>query len=77
MHEPSGTGLPREMHGARLTAQQKRTFVEAITPMYHAGASLQQLALETGRSATSIGDLLRDAGVQLRPRGKRAGGGHA
>lgn len=72
MHERAGVTLPQGMHGKRLTSQQKKEFVEAVTPAYLNGASLQQLADETGRSTTSIGDLLKAAGVKLRPRGKRA-----
>jgi hypothetical protein len=73
VNEQAGMTLPQGMHGKRLTSQQKQEIVAAVTPEYLKGASLQQLAEKTGRSATSIGDLLKAHGVTLRPRGKRAG----
>ena len=55
--------------GQRITGSDREALAATIREQYEAGASIRQLAQQTGRSYGFIHRILVDAGVQLRGRG--------
>jgi predicted transcriptional regulator len=56
--------------GARITGAERSKMAGELAKKYKAGASVRELAEETGRSYGAIHRLLTgDAGLILRPRG--------
>lgn len=60
---PSGAG-----QGKRWRYRRQQPDPDELTRGYAAGATLRQLAETYGLSRTTIADLLRQQGIQLRPR---------
>lgn len=52
-----------------ITGPDRAKFARSLAARYDAGASLRQLADDTGRGITTVRDLLVLAGVTFRPRG--------
>lgn len=57
----------------RLTGPKSRTLSKALAARYEAGASLSELAAETGYTWQAVRYRLLSVGVVLRPRGRRVG----
>lgn len=55
--------------GTRVTGDARTTLSEQLAGRYTAGASIRELAADTGRSYGFIHRVLTEAGVQLRGRG--------
>ncbi len=60
------TSRPR---AARVTGEQRAELARTLEGKYRAGASIRELASDTGRSYGFIHRVLTDAGVPLRGRG--------
>lgn len=60
------TTLPK---GRRITGSVRESLTAELKQQYEGGASIRQLAQETGRSYGFIHRLLVDSGVTLRGRG--------
>lgn len=60
------TTLPK---GRRITGSARESLTEELKKQYEGGASIRQLAQETGRSYGFIHRLLVEADVTLRGRG--------
>jgi len=59
-----------ETHGRRyLTGAARAQFASELKPRYEAGATIRQLAEETGYSYGNVANLLRLAGTRMRPKG--------
>ncbi|MGK5731386.1 helix-turn-helix domain-containing protein [Streptomyces sp. URMC 124] len=54
---------------AYLTGHDRQREAERLAPLYRAGATIRQLAADTGRSYGVTRNLLLFAGVKLRQRG--------
>jgi len=59
----------RPPKGSRLTGDARASFVAAITARYLAGASIRDIATDTGRAYGSIHRMLTENDVTLRSRG--------
>jgi hypothetical protein len=57
--------------GARINGTQREKLACSLASRYERGASIRQLAEQSGRSFGTVRRLLCEAGVQLRPRGKQ------
>lgn len=55
--------------GQRITGPDRAKLSSQLSKSYQAGASIRQLASETGRSYGFVHRMLVDSGVQLRGRG--------
>jgi predicted transcriptional regulator len=55
--------------GARIAGVERERLTSTLRTQYEAGASLRELAEETGRSYGFVHRILTDAGVTLRGRG--------
>lgn len=55
--------------GKRLTGEEREKFVADLGKRYEAGASIAQLAEETGRSNGAVQRMVHESGVTVRPRG--------
>ena len=55
--------------GQRITGAERDALGEQLQQQYRAGASIRELAAETGRSYGFVHRLLVDSGVELRGRG--------
>ena len=60
---------PRTPSGKRLTGDARTTFVAEITRRYLAGASIRDIATDTGCAYGSIHRMLTENDVTLRSRG--------
>ncbi|MEU1273052.1 helix-turn-helix domain-containing protein [Streptomyces sp. NPDC005799] len=60
--------------GYRLTGEARAKVAAELKPRYEAGATIKQLAEETGRSTAGVADLLRAAGTEMRPGTRRTHG---
>lgn len=54
---------------ARLSVEQKVTFIDTCQQLYRDGSSIREVAEHTGRAYGSVHAALVAAGVTLRPRG--------
>jgi hypothetical protein len=63
---PSMTTLPK---GRRITGSARESLTSEVRKQYESGASIRQLAQETGRSYGFIHRLLVESDVTLRGRG--------
>jgi predicted transcriptional regulator len=61
--------LPVIPHRSRLTGPDRVTFARAAAARYRGGASIRQLAEESGRSYGAVHRLLSTSGVKFRRRG--------
>ncbi len=57
------------MKGRRISGGERDTLGAELRKRYEAGASIRQLAEETGRSYGSVHALLIGSGAQMRSRG--------
>jgi hypothetical protein len=55
--------------GQRITGSEREKLSDRLVEQYLAGASIRQLAQQTGRSYGFVHRILVDAGVPLRGRG--------
>lgn len=55
--------------GQRVTGDERKSLEASLAKKYQAGASIRELASETGRSYGFVHRILTDSGVQLRGRG--------
>jgi predicted transcriptional regulator len=55
--------------GARITGAERERLTSTLRKKYEKGASLRELAEQTGRSYGFVHRVLSDAGVTLRGRG--------
>jgi predicted transcriptional regulator len=62
----AATQIPK---GARLKGTDRQKFIRDITAKYTAGASVREIATETGRAYGSIHRMLVENDVTLRGRG--------
>jgi hypothetical protein len=62
-----GTRCRPELHPRTARLE----YAAGLRARYEAGATLHQLAAETGRSRTSIASLLHHVGTRMRPAGRR------
>ena len=53
----------------RLVGEARQAMAAELAGRYHDGASIRSLARESGRSYGLVQKLLREAGVEFRPRG--------
>jgi hypothetical protein len=71
-------GLPYSGSATMPKPIQPRLSIEEMAELYRAGHSLYGIGLRAGMGAAVIGQLLREAGVEIRKRGwrtKEAGAG--
>ncbi|MCH9719147.1 MAG: transcriptional regulator [Actinomycetia bacterium] len=61
--------MPTLAKGKRITGSDRDKLAKDLKKQYQAGASIRELANETGRSYGFIHRLLSDSGVKLRGRG--------
>jgi predicted transcriptional regulator len=61
--------VPTLAKGKRITGSDRDKLAKDLKKQYQAGASIRELANETGRSYGFIHRLLSDSGVKLRGRG--------
>ncbi len=61
--------MPTLAKGKRITGSERDKLAEDLKKQYQGGASIRELANETGRSYGFIHRLLCDSGVKLRGRG--------
>jgi hypothetical protein len=66
-YRPAATEHPR---GPYLRGAERLELAAALKPKYEAGASVAELAVETGRSPGTVTGLLRLAGTRMRPAGR-------
>ena len=64
-----GELVPTLAKGKRITGSERDKLTKDLKKRYRAGASIRELANETGRSYGFIHRLLSDSGVKLRGRG--------
>ena len=55
--------------GARISGAEREQLAKTLRKSYEQGASLRELAFQTGRSYGFVHRVLTDAGVTLRGRG--------
>jgi hypothetical protein len=61
--------MVKETKGARITGAERERLTSTLRKKYEKGASLRELAGQTGRSYGFVHRVLTDAGVTLRGRG--------
>lgn len=61
--------MVKVVKGARITGAERERLTSTLRTRYEKGASLRELAEQTGRSYGFVHGVLTDAGVTLRGRG--------